>query len=331
MATCTSCNLKIEDLRKETRCHVCSAPLHRSCAIKEDSKYFCDVCYTIKHENKNSTADLTIPNTIRRTYIELYRSCPYKFYMEVIKGIKAPPNIYTQVGIDVHILLEKLSLDPSIPQKQLIKEFNNLWNNYNENLFTDNKIKEDMYIRAVNSITNAYKIIPDLPNLLSTEDKVIIDIGDNLPKISATIDRIDALEDGIEVMDWKTGKVMVGQKLSSDLQAPLYIYAARQKYQKPVKQFTFYYLQNKKTRTFVQSAGDNYICNVRKRKYIINPTDAIRKVKSIFSQILKGNFNIPYDTRKMFFTCKTCHIKEMGKCQGAELESWKQNKKRAMT
>ena len=31
-------------------------------------------------------------------------------------------------------------------------------------------------------------------------------------------------ENGLELLDWKTGQVMVGKKLSSDLQAPLYIY-----------------------------------------------------------------------------------------------------------
>lgn len=330
MATCINCQQKIDDLRRETRCHVCGAPLHRTCAIKENNKFYCDVCYTVKYKTETDIPKINIPDIIRRSHIETYLTCPYKFYMEVVKGIKAPPNIYTQVGIDIHSLIEKLCLNPTYTQKEMLDEFNALWKNYPENLFENETLKNKMYLRAMNSITNAYKIIPEMPVPLSTEDKIVFSIGDSLPQISTTIDRIDISEERLEVSDWKTGAVMVGQRLSSDLQAPLYIYAAQQKYNKPVKRFTFYYLQNDKQRIFEHITGNDYVCTVRKRKYLINTTDTIRKVKSAFSHILKGNFNIPQNTRKMFFTCKICHIQQMRMCQGAELESWTQNKKRRL-
>jgi len=327
MAICINCQQKIDDLRRETRCYTCGAPLHRSCAIKENEKYYCDVCYTVKNEDNNAQ-EFIVPDVIRRSHIETYIQCPYKFYMEIIKDIKAPPTIYTQIGVDVHKLLDKLCKDTTYTQKEMIKEFDNFWQNYPENLFENESQKNKMYQRAMNSIANAYNLIPHMPKPLSTEDNIVFSIGDNLPKISTTIDRIDASGDELVITDWKTGAVMVGQKLSSDLQAPLYIYAARQKYNKPVKSFIFYYLENNKKRIFEYAGNDNYICMVKKNKYIINPTEAIRKVKSILSFILKGEFNVPQNTKRMFFICKMCHIQQMKMCQGAELESWTQNKKR---
>ena len=74
---------------------------------------------------------------------------------------------------------------------------------------------------------------------------------------------------------------MVGKKISSDLQAPLYIYGVRQKYNMPIRKFTFYYLNENKTRTFTRVTNDDYLCVVRKREYFFNVTDAVREVQKI--------------------------------------------------
>jgi RecB family exonuclease len=142
------------------------------------------------------------------------------------------------------------------------------------------------------------------------------------------MDRIDEVNGELEMHDWKTGRVMVGQKLSSDLQAPLYIYGTKLHFSKPVRSFTFYYLNENKTRTFTRSAEDPnvYICTVNKRQYKINILDGVREIQRVFSQIKKGNFNIPQDTKKMHFTCKMCHLKKQGICEGADLQSWNQAK-----
>jgi RecB family exonuclease len=138
------------------------------------------------------------------------------------------------------------------------------------------------------------------------------------------MDRIDEIDGELHVRDWKTGTVMVGQKISSDLQAPLYIHAIHEKFEKTVKSFHFYYLSENKTRVFDRIDDDNYVCTVNKRQYKINITDAIREVQSIFAQIKKNNFNIPRNTRNLYFTCKTCSYSRDGNCKGADVESWKQ-------
>ena len=92
----------------------------------------------------------------------------------------------------------------------------------------------------------------------------------------------------------------------------------------PVRKFTFYYLKDNKERVFERINNDEYQCMVGKRKYIINITDKIREVQSIFSQIKKGNFNIPINTSGMHYTCKTCHIASQGLCAGADVQVWNQ-------
>ncbi len=329
MSTCKSCMQMIDDLRRETRCTSCSAPLHRVCAIKEDDKYFCDVCYTVKEEEP-PTESFDIPDVIRRSYIETYASCPFKFYMEVIKGVEQPHTIYTQLGVDIHVLVDRLcNHGLNYPKDEMLYDFHKeYWNNYTDELFETEALKIKMYNRALSSIDNAYEIIPSMPKPLATEEKILFSVGDGLPKISTTLDRIDASGNEIEIHDWKTGAVMVGQKLSTDMQVPLYIYGARQAYEKPVKRFTLHYLQDKKQRVFERVTNDDYVCTVRKKEYHVNITDVIRRVQSLFSHIIKGNFNIPRDAKGMYFTCKMCNLRQIEACQGAELESWKQNYRR---
>lgn len=337
MADCKNCFLPIDDLRKETHCSICNAPLHKDCAIN-DGGAFCDACYTVKTEDDTiSIPTFIIPDVIRRSYIELYRSCPYAFYLEVIKGLDTTCSSFARIGIDLHELLEK-ACKYEINMSQLIKEFNEMWEAYDDSLFEPDlnlysnmditKLRAKLLQQSYNVIDTFFSIVlPTLPKEpFALEKKILFDVGEDLPKVSITMDRIDEVDGELEVSDWKTGALMVGKKLSSDLQAPLYIYAIREHFKKPVRKFTLYYLSENKTRSFVRVDTENYVCTVGKREYKINLTDAIREVQSVFSQIKKNNFNIPRDTRGMYFTCKTCSFKKNEQCQGADIESWKQHK-----
>ena len=325
MATCHSCQQHV-DGRKAVRCDSCGASLHRDCAINVENAHCCDVCFTV------STAEpehepFELPEVIRRSHIETYRACPYKFYMEVVKGMECAPNIYTQVGTDVHQIVDAMCADTMTVQ-QATRAFNMLWNQYDVAIFEDcSALKEKLYDRAVTSLANAHKIISELGPPLSTEESLCFSVGESLPKISVITDRVDEVNGELEVIDWKTGGVMVGQKLANDLQAPLYIHGVQEEYQKPVRKLTFYYLNEGKVRTFERTHGEDYVCQVRKNTYTINLTEAIREVKRLFARMMKGDFNVPRETRKMYYTCKTCHIKEQEACQGADMEAWGQYNK----
>ena len=267
-----------------------------------------------------------IPESIRRTYIELYRTCPYKFLKEVIEGHRSPATCYTQIGIDLHDLFEEALHDRQLSKSKFFKKYNEFWDNYPDELFESEEQKETMWKRVEDSIDTFYLILPGMPMPFVTEEKIRLNIGDDIPDVEFTMDYISMNENGnLDMHDWKTGAVMVGKKLSSDLQAPLYIYGVQKRYNRQVDSFTFYYLKDNKSRVFTRIDDDRYMCTVGKREYYISLQDAIREVKSIFAQIVKGNFNIPRDTKSMFFACKMCHIKEQGMCQGADVQGWHNN------
>lgn len=329
MTVCSNCFLPIEDMRKETRCKTCNKELHKDCAIN-DGGANCDVCYTFAIVTPPAPK-VELPDIIRRSDIETYRSCPYQFYLKLQQGQMKHNNddeddgtgsIYAILGRDLHELFE-MCQDSYFVESQMIEQFHQLWYNYDSALFDDEKQKEKMYFRGINSISNFYTLLPTLGNPFVLEENIISDLGDDVPKLSITMDRIDESDNGLWMRDWKTGKVLVGQKLKTDLQAPLYIYSVQQKYGKVVDKFIFHYLDENKTRTFERVNDDIYECRVINNVYQISLTEAIREVKSIFSRMKKGDFNIPRDTKKMYFTCKMCEFRQNGACEGADMQSWK--------
>ena len=335
MTSCKNCFSPIKDLRRETRCTTCNAPLHKDCAIK-DGGTFCDVCYTVKEESNNmATTELVIPDVIRRSYVELYKSCPYAFYLEVIKGIPSSPSSFAKIGIDLHDLFHKACLGEIATSDEMKNIYTTIYKEYEDDLFyhdlklykdiTINELREKLFLKASNAIDTFFHILKELPHqAFALEENIIFGVGEDLPKISITMDRLDNVDGMLDVCDWKTGSVIIGKKISTDLQAPLYIKAIQEHYNKPVRKFTFYYLSENKIRTFERIDDENYVCRVNKREYFINLTDAIREVQRIFSHIKKGEFNIPRETKKMYFTCKTCYYQLQEICQGADVESWKQ-------
>lgn len=314
MAQCKSC-FTVIDGRSVATCSECNSPLHKDCVINFGGVVFCDVCFTVgKEKPKQKYGEFALPEFIRRTHIETYRSCAYKFYQEVILGNEMPPNEYTQVGSDLHELFERAIKEPHYPIHAMKEDFKQLFDAYESSLYTF-KTPEQMWQRAIDSIDAFYTVLPTLGNIHTVEETIFTHIGDNIPKVRITMDLIT--DDGeLHMHDWKTGAVMVGKKLSSDLQAPLYIYSVREHFKRDVASFTFYYLQENKTRTFYRNPinPDEYICTVGKRDYKISLTDSIREVKSIFSRIKKGAFDPVQNGQDKYFTQKMCHLKAIGKC-----------------
>lgn len=321
---CKNCNQQIADARKEVKCTICKANLHRDCSIKENDLHYCDICFTVKEQEK-PRIEFEMPKTIRRSYIEDYKSCPYKFYLTTIRGINDDSEtIYNHLGTDLHSFFESASNDKNYYISDMLLDYARLWDSYEIYGLSD-ELKNTMYNRGLSCINNFYEVLSTLPEFPhATEVQTIFNVGEDLPQVSATIDRVDLIDDMLELSDWKTGQILVGNKLTSDMQAPLYIYGAESHFNIPVRKFTFYYLQDNKTRVFERQADGSFICTVKKRIYRINPNNAVKEVQSLFSQIKKGNFNIPNDTKKMYYTCKICNHRTSGNCEGADIQAWKQ-------
>lgn len=319
---CRNCHQNLKYPNREVSCSKCEKPLHKDCAI-DDEGYFCDLCYS--NGANQSKVEFIMPHTIRRSYIELYRKCPFAFYNEVIKGFDQPPTIYTQVGIDLHDLFDRASHGEINSIGEMVRIFQPMYQAYPESFFNKEDLKESMWTRSLNCIEQFYELLPTFPSKpFATETTIPFSIGESLPNVQITMDRIDLVDGMLEICDYKTGGVMTGKKISSDLQAPLYIYAVREHFKQSVRKFTFHYLNEGKTRTFIRIDDENYECTVLKRTYPINLTDALREVNKVFQNIKNQQFNVPNDYKSMYWQCNMCHHKDEGRCRGAEQEVWYQ-------
>lgn len=317
---CASCYNPIRKNDNKASCDTCNAPLHQTCSININGTY-CDACFTAGHV-KREAVELELPSVIRRSNIERYRSCPFAFYLEVIKGHGNEQTIYTQLGVDLHDYFEKHARDNTFDQRQMIVEMSHIFRNYPPELFGDVD-KDKMYERMIASINGFYKVAPTIPPH-TLEETIEFPVADGLPIVSITMDRVDLIDGELELLDWKTGKVMVGKKLTTDMQAPLYIHAVKQHFSMPVRKFTYYYVGENKMRVFERETDDVYVCRVLNKEYRISITDTLREVNKIFSRIKNKEFNVNPDTRSMYFTCSVCSQKKNGRCRGADEEVWHQ-------
>lgn len=312
---CKDCGCEV-DIMNIASCVKCNEIICEDCAVA--NKFKCKEC------NPNQKQEFNL-EYIRRSHIEDYKDCPYHFYLEVIKGIEVPANIYAQVGIDLHDMYESYQrneLGEEELRSKTVIAVESLRGQF------DDELVEKMVEKAKKATEGFLGLIPSLTNkIVALEETIFFEVKDGLPKVRITMDRIDEDENGdLHLHDWKTGKVMVGKHLMQNLQVPLYIHACQEHYKKPVKSFTLYYVSERekggaiKSRRYNHVYGDEYVCTVRKKSYTIKLSDTIKEVQAIFARIKAGRFSIP--DRPNYFKCNNCHFKEIGQCANSDIQPW---------
>ena len=298
-------------------CVKCGMEICEDCGIP--NKYKCEKCA--------DKSKIKIPDVIRRSSIEDYKSCPYYFKLHVIDGNQPKQNIMARLGSDLHDMYEniqrgEISVDEiETYTEQILKDIEL---EYGEGC--DNRI----YDRANVCNQNFIKLLPKLVNkAVAFEERINFSIGKDLPKVTIAYDRLEEDENGdLHIVDWKTGKVMSGKKLTTDLQPALYLQAVKEQYGKMPKSFRLVYLSdtdkdgNYKERIFTSIDGNKFVCRVGKKEYIQDIDAQIKVVQKLFAQIKQGKFSIP--AKPDFFKCKMCSFREDGLCAGVGVQEWKQ-------
>ena len=303
-----------------TFCGQCNVPLHNDCknSCLDCGEVLCDTCYST---NNFKCEKCHIPNqefqTIRRSHLELYQSCPYALYLQLVKGVVPPTNDYAELGILIHQLIDMMSnrlLTLEEAHIELAKQM--------EEKFKGNE-KYDLFFNTGLSSLYKFAELQDLfGDTFETEKNIIFDVEAGLPSVSCTLDRIDFVGDHIHISDWKTGKPMSGQKLVNDLQPPLYIEAVRKEYGKYPTTFTLYYLAADKIKKYEHIGNGIYEVKSGKTTYTLNVSDALKRTKEILTKINNKQFTLPKDV-SLWYCQNMCHHYTSGVCASATKEAWK--------
>lgn len=317
MKTCKQCGVKL-DWSNATICCKCGIDLCEECSQKNN--YKCEKCA--------DKSKIKLPDVIRRSHIEDYKACPYYFKLAVIDGHTPTQHVLARLGSDLHELYENVQKGVTEP---ILDTLNNKSEELIKNIIIDYPNEDIDKLTNKSKICNAnfLKIYPNLGKPVSFEERIYFPIAKDLPKVTIAYDRLEQDENGdLHIIDWKTGKIMSGKKLTTDLQPALYLKAVESKYGKMPKTFRLVYLGDVdkqgmyKERIFTSIDDNKFVCNVGKKQYIQDVNEQIRVVQKLFSQMKQGHFSIP--EKPDYFKCKMCCFKEQGLCQGSDMESWKQ-------
>lgn len=212
------------------------------------------------------------------TQFQAFRNCPLQYKFAHIIKIPIEPRASLSFGKIMHETLEQFiresAQDGFVTQQSLlgapIKKENALTverllsifkSQWKDEGFTNAKEKEEYFKQGEKSLRIFYKNFQnEHPKVAIFNNKPALEVKFKLKIADITIvgkiDRIDDVEGGVELIDYKTGKPK--EKLDRDDKVQLLLYqaAARQAIDKIPVKLTYYYLENGSRLSFIGSEKD---------------------------------------------------------------------------
>lgn len=217
-----------------------------------------------------------LPYSMNFSKLSSYQSCPLQYKYAHMLNIPTPPNHALSFGSTIHATLRDLHsrlLFGDISPEDLYSMYQKNWEPLG---YLDKAHQEARFDSGKKLLDTYYTKIKKSPvRPLELEKGFSLWLGG--VKFNGRIDRIDPVgDDGIEIIDYKTGSVKTQVQVDKDDQVALYAIAAREALgMNPVK-LTYYFIE-----------GDETISTVRTEKQL---EDKKEEVKNIVEDIKKGNF-----------------------------------------
>jgi len=270
----------------------------------------------IKIKSTITKADLKklIPRQYSFTQIRAYQSCPRQYYYSHILKIPLQGKAVFSYGKTMHLTMQKFFqlimnraqqkqadlFDSSIAAKpakgklsvsldELLKIYEESWIN---DWFDDAESKKKYNNLGRRSLREFYKKAEKkLPEVKFLEKGFNLKVGDY--SFKGEIDRVDDLDGGVQIVDYKTGNSK--EKLSIDDKQQLLIYqiAYEAVFKEKVKNLKFYYLNDNTEVDFLGKPKDL-------EKVTDKLIDTIKKINSC-----------DFTAKPSDFTCKYCDFKEI--------------------
>ncbi|OGF31516.1 hypothetical protein A2533_04055 [Candidatus Falkowbacteria bacterium RIFOXYD2_FULL_35_9] len=240
---------------------------------------------------------LSMPKHFSFSALNTYSRCPYQFYFA--KMLKIPTfgkpaltfgdvmhrtikdflEMSAEIAVSAQTNLfgaieQKTNAKKVIDEKQLLDLYQKNWR---DDWYPTAKLKED-YFKKGQKILKTFRqdFIDSKPDIRLVEHSFNVKIGQF--KILGRIDRMDNVEGGVEIIDYKTGSPKTKEKLSIDDKRQLILYqiATEQVFGLKPAKLTYQYLENNTKVSFLGT--DKQIINLK------------NKFLEIMTQVQTGNF-----------------------------------------
>jgi len=235
-------------------------------------------------QNKEANYDdwqRLLPVKFSFTQLKLFERDPYQYWIEYILKIPQKGKDIFSFGSTLHLTLQQFFLlvkqRAGIRQQDLFgqpvdkksapvswEELLNLYQkNWIDDWFPTRQRHDEFFDRGKKALKDFYQqYLKDLPVPKYLEQPFSLRIPDEesgeVYTLIGKIDRVDQINSGIEIIDYKTGQGKTLKTLSADDKQQLLIYqlAAEQTLHEKVEKLTFYYLETGDLATFVGTKKD---------------------------------------------------------------------------
>ncbi|HWK30736.1 MAG TPA: PD-(D/E)XK nuclease family protein, partial [Terriglobales bacterium] len=187
--------------------------------------------------------------------IESYNTCPLRFKLERDWSIPGETTAALQYGAAVHLALKGYYDAVVAGRKPTLDDLLQSFADSMDSAAIDDAYQARLYHMQgrvhLTAFCNARA--GESPKVLSTERWFEITIGDVI--VRGRMDRIDEVEGGVHIVDYKTGKPKDDDVAKKSLQLGIYALAARQNGMAPVS-MSFYNLEDNSLGTTTPNKSD---------------------------------------------------------------------------
>lgn len=302
---CEHCGSPIHEHCKQ-QCVMCGLPLCDDCAPKH--KWKCPTC------EKIAVYEMEF---ISSTMFEAFEKCPYLFKDIFIlnKGLELP-NKWSRTGQELHALFDKWSYIDNKDVDAMKAEYAEMFDSIDKDLFDDEEERAAFLKQGYTTILNWIVEEKDKPKPLMTEQIHFVQLHDELPKIRATIDRVNGDKNDVanwEVEDYKTGKVYTSVKLRNNMQLPIYAMVIKAVYGELPKLLRLRFPLHQTERVFERITDDLYTCQVKRGgTYNISLSETLNNMVEIYKKIKSDSFKP--NTQDIHFCENFCILYKQKKC-----------------
>lgn len=233
---------------------------------------------------KKTAERITISHTNLSTYID----CPWKYRYQAILKIRVFPGAAMTFGISIHNALrsyfDHLARGQKVSLSYLLDKY---WISGSYESRSQEKERKQEGVEALQNIETELGAIK--PKLLEWSFNVPLETGDRL---RGRIDRVDELDNKLNIVDYKTGAAKTAAQAKKDLQLGIYILAAEKTLNEPVASVTLHYVMSDEKVT------------IKREEFELN---SIReKITSAINNLKEDLNNDNFEAKPDMFTCQYC-------------------------
>lgn len=238
--------------------------------------------------------------------LDKFEKCPLAYWFAFELKIPSPPNASLLIGSAIHEALEvfyqKVKIDRVPSEEDLLKIFENIFERIQSESGSLGAHDLELGKTKLSDFYHAQNGIFEPP--LALEKEFIFSVGEH--SIKGKIDRVDEEENGVRIIDYKTGKSKspsnaADQKFAEEsLQFSIYAIAAKECFDWNLKSLNFYYVY------------DNQVLSTTRNEEQLQKTK--EKILDYASQIQSGSFEA-----KPGFICRWCEFQKI--CPSSKLNA----------